>query len=593
MLLRYLSKNYWSVNSIPQIKRLPFLSSLFALLVSTHALANEVRSDFGVVTSRSKLASEAGTQALAQGGNAIDAIVAAGFALAVSYPSAGNLGGGGFMVIRMSDGLAITNDHREMAPLDAFRDMFLGDDGEYDPAKSLRSHLASGVPGSVAGLVDVHERFGRLSRKQVMAEAIRLATEGFELPLDIARQISGRKSTWTRSKGSREKFLKQDGSTYEAGELFVQPDLAQTLVRIRDQGRDGFYEGRTAELIAAEMERGNGLISLRDLESYRSVWREPIKGTYRGFEILSMPPPSSGGILLVQMLNMLEMFDLRSMGAGNSLTMHTMVEIERRAYADRAIHLGDMDFYPVPISSLIDKKYAALRIQDFDREKRTPSSSISAGHLPLTNESEETTHLSAIDSSGNAVAYTTTLNSGYGSGIVVEGAGFLLNNEMDDFSSKPGVPNQFGLLGAEANAIEPQKRMLSSMTPTIVVEENRPVLVTGSPGGSTIITTVLQIIVNVIDHGMSISEAVANPRFHHQWMPDVITVETGGFDQATIDKLRNRDHDIRERTTIGDANTASSDGESIIAVSDPRNAGFASGLQTRPKDSRLQNPSIE
>ncbi|MCY3884221.1 MAG: gamma-glutamyltransferase [Gammaproteobacteria bacterium] len=559
------------------------LASL-ALLSAAHSTANEVSSEYGVVTSRSEFASKAGTQMLAQGGNAVDAIVAAGFALAVTYPSAGNLGGGGFMVVRMADGTTVTNDHREMAPLAAYRDMFLDDDGEYDPAKALRSHLASGVPGSAAGLLDVHERFGKLTREQVMSEAIRLASEGFQLPSDIARQIAGRKDLWLRTIGSRAKFLRDDGSSFEEGDLFVQPDLAQTLMRIREYGRDGFYKGKTAELVVAEMKRGNGLISLKDLEDYETVWRDPINGSYRGFEIISMPPPSSGGVLLVQMLNMLERFDLNSMGFANALTMHTMVEVERRAYADRAVHLGDMDFYPVPVSSLIDKKYAVSRIQDINLEKSTSSLEISAGELPTPEESEETTHLSAIDSDGNAVAYTTTLNSGYGSGIVVEGAGFLLNNEMDDFSSKPGVPNQFGLLGAEANAIEPRKRMLSSMTPTIVVSENRPVLVTGSPGGSTIITTVLQIVVNVIDHGMSISEAVTHPRFHHQWMPDAITVETGGFEEETADQLRSMGHEIRERRAIGDANTAGWSEDSIIGVSDPRNQGFASGLEAPPNN---------
>lgn len=554
----------------------------FALLCTPNLAANEVSSKYGVVTSRSEFASRAGTQMLAQGGNAVDAIVAAGFALAVTYPSAGNLGGGGFMVIRMADGTTVTNDHREMAPSGAYRDMFLDDEGEYDPIKALRSHLASGVPGSVAGLLDVHKRFGRLSRERVMAESIRLASEGFELPSDIARQISGRKDIWLRTKGSREKFLKQDGSNFEEGELFVQPYLAQTLMRIRDQGRDGFYKGKTAELVVEEMQRGNGLITLKDLEGYRTVWRDPIMGSYRGFEIISMSPPSSGGVLLVQMLNMLEQFDLGSMGSGKPSTIHTMAEVERRAYADRAVHLGDMDFYPVPISRLIDKKYATQRIQDFEPHKRTPSSTIVAGELPTPEESEETTHLSAIDSDGNAVAYTTTLNSGYGNGIVVEGAGFLLNNEMDDFSSKPGVPNQFGLLGAEANAIEPRKRMLSSMTPTIVVKEDRPVLVTGSPGGSTIITTVLQIVVNVVDHGMSISDAVSQPRFHHQWMPDAITLESDGFENATVDQLRKMGHEVRERRTIGDANTVGWNDDSITGVSDPRNAGFASSLKSLP-----------
>ena len=561
--------------------------AVFALVLavagSSSLSANEVRSKYGVVVTRSEFASKAGTQALAQGGNAIDAIVSAAFALAVAHPSAGNLGGGGFMVIRMADGTVITNDHREVAPIAAFRDMFLNEDGEYDPEKALRSHHSSGVPGSVAGLLEAHERFGSLTREQVIAEGIRLAQEGFPLPAYLARQLGGRKAHWLRHPGSRSAFLKHDESVYDEGDLFVQKDLAQTLSRISDLGRDGFYKGETAQLIVKEMSRGQGLISLDDLEKYESVWRKPVVGTYRGYQIISMPPPSSGGVLLIQMLNMLEAFDLSEMGFANEKTMHLMVEVERRAYADRAIHLGDSDFFPVPMMSLVDKEYAQSRFRDFNPEAKTPSETIGAGEMPY--ESEETTHLSAIDSYGNAVAYTTTLNSGYGSGIVVQGAGFLLNNEMDDFSSKPGVPNQFGLIGAEANAIEPRKRMLSSMTPTIVVRDGKPILVTGSPGGSTIITTVLQVIVNMLDHGMSMADAVSSPRFHHQWLPDTITVESDGFPSQILDKLRSFQHEIKERQAIGDANSAGWNDGWLIGVSDPRNSGLAAGLSEQPTQS--------
>ncbi len=542
--------------------------SIVAVAIIPISSANEVRSNAGVVTTRTELASMAGVGAMEQGGNAIDSIVAAGFALAVTHPAAGNIGGGGFMVIRLADGQVFTNDHREVAPLAAHRDMFLDADGNYDPQKARSSHQASGVPGSVAGLLDVHERFGVLSRAQVMAEAIRLASEGFELPEDTAEAFAARLDAWMAHPGSKEIFLKSDESVYEPGELFVQEDLAETLMRIRDAGKAGFYEGKTADLIVAEMERGNGLISHEDLEKYGSVWREPVAGTYRGFKVFSMPPPSSGGVLLIQMLNMLEPFDLGAMGSGSASTIHLMVEAERRAYADRAIHLGDSDFYPVPLATLADKNYANSRMENFNAESATPSELIGEGEIPL--ESEETTHLSAIDKHGNAVSFTTTINSGYGNRIVVQGAGFLLNNEMDDFSSKPGTPNQFGLLGAEANAIEPRKRMLSSMTPTIVVKEEKPVLVTGSPGGSTIITTVLQVVVNTIDHGMSVKDSVDSPRFHHQWKPNVIQVERGRFPETLLDELRKLGHDVRERGTLGVANSAGWHDGLGVAISDPR-----------------------
>ena len=538
--------------------------------------ANEVHAKKGVVSTRSELASQAGVDAMQQGGNAIDAIVASAFALAVTYPSAGNLGGGGFIVFRQHDGSTWALDFREIAPAASTRDMFLDEDGNYDPNVALRSRMASGVPGSVAGLLLAHERFGKLSRQEVLAEAIRLAEEGFELPEDVARQIAGRRDVWLRSDGSRNKFLDEDGEVLEAGSLFVQKDLAATLQRISEEGRDGFYQGKTAELIVAEMARGNGLISLEDLKDYTPKWRDPIVGTYREHEVVSMPPPSSGGIILIQMLNMLEPHDLTASGFGTASTLHLMAEVERRAYSDRAEYLGDTDFFPVPIETLTSKKYSLSRFEDFDANSATLSKSVSAGQIP--SESEETTHLSAIDSEGNAVALTTTLNSGYGNGYVVQGAGFLLNNEMDDFSAKPGVPNQFGLVGGEANAIEPKKRMLSSMTPTILVHTDGRILVTGSPGGSTIITTVLQIIVNLVDHEMSLHEAVGSPRFHHQWLPDQITVERDKFEQETLDELTELGHKIATRAAIGDANSALATESNVIGVSDPRNKGAAVGL---------------
>lgn len=567
-----------------------YRAALAILVVVTFVLparinANEVSSSLGVVASRSELASQAGINTLRDGGNAIDAAVATAFTLAVTYPAAGNLGGGGFMVIYLADGSAYALDFREMAPAAATRDMFLDENGEYNSERALRSRMSSGVPGSVAGLLAAQDKLGKLDRQAVLTEAIRLAENGFQLPDDIARRIRDRRDVWLRSEGSKQVFLKSENDEYldyNARDLFVQSDLASTLRRISKDGTKGFYEGETADLIVAEMQRGKGLISHGDLKRYTPVWRVPVLGTYRDYVILSMPPPSSGGVLLVQMLNMLEKFDVADMGFGTRSTMHLMSEIERRAYADRATHLGDSDFYPVPIQELIDKNYALERMEDFNPDKASKSATIKAG--TVSAESLETTHLSVIDHEGNAVALTTTLNSGYGNGYVVEGAGFLLNNEMDDFSAKPGEPNQFGLVGAEANAIEPRKRMLSSMTPTIVINQDEEyLLVTGSPGGSTIITTVLQVIVNSIDHKMSLYDAVASPRFHHQWLPDRITLEMQDFDPKVEEDLRLLGHETVHRGSIGDANSAQKIGNQIIGVSDPRNDGRAVGLEDTQK----------
>ena len=538
-----------------------------------------LRAKSGIVTSRSMIASEVGINIMKRGGNAVDAAVATAFALAVTYPSAGNIGGGGFMLIRLADGTIAVNDHREVAPQKATRDMYLGADGEPVRELSRSTHLAVGVPGSVAGLLDALEKYGNLPREAVLEPAIRLAREGFRLPDDIALQIKGRLADLSRFPAGRDLFQKSDGNAYVASDVFIQANLARTLKRISELGTAGFYKGVTAELLVAEMERHGGLITLEDLKNYRSIWREPIRGTYRGYEIASMPPPSSGGILLVMMLNMLEQFDLRAMGSGSPALIHHVVEAERRAYADRAQHLGDSDFYPVPIATLVSKEYARFRFQDFQPSKASPSESIEAGQIPF--ESLETTHLSTMDAQGNAVALTTTLNGGYGARIVVEGAGFLLNNEMDDFSAKPNTMNMYQLLGREANSIAPGKRMLSSMTPTIVSKEGEVVLVTGSPGGSTIITTVLQVVSNVIDHGMGLSDAVAHPRFHHQWLPDSILVEKKGFSSDVIRVLQEMGHRKPRVMTygrgIGDANSIMRVDDELRGVSDPRNIGGAAG----------------
>ena len=534
----------------------------------------------GVVASRSPIASDVGAEILRAGGNAIDAAVATGFALAVTYPSAGNLGGGGFLLIHTAEGKVVANDHREKAPLAATHDMYLDEDGEVVAGLSTASPLAVGVPGTVAGLIDALERHGSISRQEAIAPALRLARDGFPLPHDIAQQLVGRREAFAEHPATLALFSKPNGEPLAAGEVFRQPDLAATLERISEQGRDGFYQGKTADLIVQEMERTGGLVTHEDLGAYRSAWREPVRGTYREHEIVAMPPPSSGGVLLVQMLNMLEPFDVGGSGFGSANTIHRMIEAERRAYADRAVHLGDPDFYDVPMDLLTSKGYALARFADFDPEAASSSDDIAAGQSPP--EAPETTHVSVLDSAGNAVAYTTTLNFSFGAKMVVTGAGFLLNNEMDDFSARPFTPNAYDLIGGEANAIAPGKRMLSSMTPTMVLKEGAPWLVTGSPGGSTIITTVLQVVVNAIDHGMDLGDAVAAPRFHHQWQPDRVIVERHGVSPDTRSLLEALGHqqliEMRWGRGIGDANSVMRTPDGLAAVADPRNAGGAAGF---------------
>lgn len=557
------------------------LSAIVLWLASAALLAAsppEVEVRGGLVTSRSAPASEVGVQILKQGGNAIDAAVATAFALAVTYPSAGNLGGGGFAVILLASGEVVAQDHREVAPAAAHRDMYLDQAGEVIPGLSTRSHLAAGVPGSVAGLLDLLERHGTMSRQQVIAPAIRLAEEGFPLTLSLARQFERVLESMRDYPASLKKFSKA-GVPYREGEVWKQPDLARTLREISKRGRDGFYKGRVADGIVAEMKRGNGLITHEDLAAYEPVWREPLRGTYRGHEIWSMPPPSSGGVAVIQMLNMMEPYDVTAMGWGSAAVIHLMVEAERRAYADRAEYLGDPDFEEVPVAQLTSKEYARQRFADFDPARASVSEAITHGTLPA--ESMETTHFSVADGKGNIVAFTTTLNSGYGNKIVAAGTGVLLNNEMNDFAVKRDVPNQFGLLGREANEVAPRKRMLSSMTPTIVTREGKPVLVTGSPGGSTIITTVLQVIVNVLDHGMGIGDAVSLPRFHHQWKPDMISHGAFAINPDTRRILEGMGHTrfrgARGGSGIGDANSILFREGVMFGIKDPRNEGAAIG----------------
>ena len=544
---------------------------------SSAASPEATYADNGLVTSRSTIASEVGIDIMKQGGNAVDASVATAFALAVTYPSAGNIGGGGFAVVRLPDGQVMTLDHRERAPASAHKDMFLDEKGEVVKGLSTASHKAAGVPGSVDGLLVLLEKYGTMNRKQVIAPAIKLAKKGFPLTHDLVRQFSRRLPSMEKYPASTAVFSKK-GKPYEVGDVWRQPDLVKTLQRISDHGRDGFYKGKTAELIAEEMQKGGGDITLQDLEDYRSVWREPVRGTYRGYEIYGMPPPSSGGVLVQQILNMLEPYDLTSLGWGNSETIHLMIEAERRAYADRAEYLGDPDYYEVPMKKLISKAYANERFETFDASKATPSDQVGAGSWGP--ESMETTHFSAYKD-GMMVAFTTTLNSGYGNKIVVPGTGFLLNNEMDDFSIKENTPNQFNVIGRAANAIEPGKRMLSSMSPTVVTKDGKPFLITGSPGGSTIITTTLQVIINTIDHDMPIDDAVSLPRFHHQWQPDRIFYDGYAFSPDTISALEKKGHKnifkARFGRGIGDANSILIKDDKIAGIKDPRGEGVAVG----------------
>lgn len=529
----------------------------------------------GMVAAQNAIAAEVGADILADGGNAVDAAVAVGFALAVTLPRAGNIGGGGFMLVYDADrGRTVAIDYREMAPIGATRDMFLDDDGNVDPNLSRFSHLSAGVPGTVAGLWLAHERFGRLPWQRLLEPAIRLARDGFPLNYDLAGLLEFRQARLCRQPAACRYLYKQGAEPYRAGELLVQTDLARTLESLAEDGPDAFYHGRIAEQIVAEMQRGGGLIDAASLAAYRAVVREPVVGSYRGVDIVTMPPPSSGGVHLVQMLNVLERFDVVEMGAGSADAVHLLAETARLAFSDRSKHLGDPDYFDVPVEWLTSKDYGAMLADRIDMERATPSAEVAPGVAPRA-ESEDTTHYSVIDADGNVVSNTYTLNFSFGSGLAVTGAGFFLNNEMDDFVAKPGVPNAFGLLGGEANAIETGKRPLSSMTPTIVFKDGEPWFATGSPGGSRIITTVLQMIVNVIDHQMNIAEASAAPRMHHQWYPDKLQLEDG-FSPDTIRILEARGHAIAStQFSMGSLQTVSLRDGVFRGASDPRrpNAG--------------------
>lgn len=504
------------------------------------------RSRNGMVVSADELASEVGCEVMRKGGNAIDAAVATGFALAVTYPQAGNIGGGGFMVIRLKDGKSYGIDFREKAPAKAFRDMFLDSAGNYDPVKSRIGHLSSGVPGSVAGLLLAQEKFGKLRLKDVLAPAISLAEKGFRLHYRFAEHIESNLDKFSLFPASMKIFSK-NGKPYHEGDLFVQKDLSLTLKRILKAGKKGFYEGKTADLIETEMKKYGGLVTKEDLKNYEAVLREPVTGSYRGYDFISMNLPSSGGVALVQLLNIMENFPVSEWGWNSSKTIHYCAEAMKQIYADRAEYLGDPDFVKMPLEQMMSKTYAKTIADRIKPDIAAPSKEISPGKFP-DFESTETTHYSVMDKEGNAVSVTTTINSSFGSFAVVDGAGFLLNNEMDDFSSKPGAPNLFGLVGSYANSIQPNKRMLSSMTPTIVIKDNKPFMVIGSPGGSTIITTVFQVIMNVIDHKMDIQKAVNAQRFHHQWLPDILNYEQYGFSADVIKALENMGYTLKQQS---------------------------------------------
>ena len=500
----------------------------------------------GMVVSAHPSASQVGLDILKKGGNAVDAAVAVQFALAVVYPGAGNLGGGGFMVYRSAGGELAALDFREKAPGRASRDMYLDPEGNAITDKSLFGHLAAGVPGSVDGMVKAHARFGKLSWTEVVQPALDLARNGFPITDQQAAEFNDIQGDIKKYNPGKAYFIKEK---FSSGDTWVQADLANTLQLIRDNGREGFYGGQVADQIEAEMAAGGGIISKEDLKNYQSQWREPLVGNYKEYKVITMPPTSSGGIALLQLLNSVEEYPLKRWGFNSDSTVQVMVEAERRVYADRATHLGDPDFYKVPQKYLVNPIYSKYRMKNFNWEKATLSSDIKAGEVP--SESEETTHFSIVDRDGNAVSLTTTLNGGYGSMVFVKGAGFLLNNEMDDFSVKPGSPNMYGLLGGEANSIVPGKRMLSSMTPTILEKGGELFMVVGTPGGSTIITSVFQTILNVVEFGKGMQAAVNAKKIHHQWFPDEVVLEKGALDSLSRVNLENKGYKFRERKAIG------------------------------------------
>jgi gamma-glutamyltranspeptidase/glutathione hydrolase len=540
------------------IKRRTFVGVISGLLIpgflligcAGGQLGNKNSKEYrnGMVVSARDQASLVGVEILKKGGNAVDAAVAVQFALAVVYPNAGNIGGGGFLVYRSASGETNTLDFREKGPAGASRDMYLDASGNAIVDKSLYGGLAAGVPGTVAGMVEAHQKYGKLPWAALVEPAIALARDGFKISNRQAREMNELHDRFVSLNPLGTPLVKN--GKWTPGDMLVQTELSRTLEKIRDQGRKGFYEGSVADSIVAEMKRNGGIITKGDLLSYNAVWRKAITGNYRGYKVITMPPPSSGGIALIQLLKSVEPFPLKRWGFNTDSTVQVMVEAERRVYADRATHLGDPDFYRVPAKQLMDDAYIKSRMSTFTWAKATPSSAVKAGDV-VPPEHEETTHYSIVDREGNAVSITTTLNGSYGSCVMVKGAGFLLNNEMDDFSVKPGSPNMYGLVGGEANAVGPGKRMLSSMTPTIIEKDGNLFMVVGTPGGSTIITSVFQTILNVIDFDKNMQLAVDAKKFHHQWLPDDVETEDNALDSLTQLKLKAKGYNVISRGVIG------------------------------------------
>ncbi len=546
VLASTLTFSFSNVNAqVDNLKALEFVSR-DGIVIQTKA--QEFKK--GAVVSAHPEATKVGVAVLKKGGNAVDATVAVKFALAVVYPNAGNIGGGGFLVYRTKKGELASMDFREKAPAAAFRDMYLDGNGNPITEKSTEGHLAAGVPGTVAGMEELHKKYGKLKWADVVEPAYQLALKGFKITKMQAGELNRLKAKFQKFNPLGAAFIKEGDTRWAPGELLVQPELANTMRLIRDNGRAGFYEGEVADHIVAEMKRGGGIITKEDLKNYKAAWRTPIVGNYRGYKVITMPPTSSGGIALVQLLQSVENYPLSKWGHNSDSTVQAMVEAERRVYADRAKHLGDPDFWKVPQEELLQKSYNVSRMANVNWDKATPSTDIQAGEF-YKKESEETTHFSIVDKEGNAVSLTTTINTSYGNYVVVKGAGFFLNNEMDDFSVKPGTPNYFGLVGYEANAIAPNKRMLSSMTPTLLEKDGKLAMVVGTPGGSTIMTSVFQTILNVIDFGMNMQEAVNAKKIHHQWLPDRVDLEPNTLSPEAQKRLEAKGYKFYQRGSIG------------------------------------------
>ncbi len=546
---------------------------LFTFICLESAAAQPARAKNGMIASECSMATNVGLEILKMGGNAVDAAVAVGFALAVTYPEAGNIGGGGFSVIHLSDGKSTSIDYREKAPLKAHSEMFLDEEGNFDITLSTRGWTSSGVPGSVAGLIYTLEKYGTMNLKEIIQPAIDLAENGFILDYYTANLLKAYNHHFNRYESTKKIFTK-NGEPFEEGELLIQKDLAETLRLILNEGKDGFYKGRTAKLLAEQSQNNGGYITEEDLNNYSAIEKEPVRSTYRGRKIISMGPSSSGGIALTQALNVFENFSFSYDDWGGGKYVHTLSEILKYVYADRAKHLGDDEFYDVPKKRLTSKDYAKS-ISERIGEAAVPSVSVMPG--VLYEESENTTHYAVVDKYGNAVSTTTTINSLFGNKIVVDGAGFFMNNEMDDFSSKPGEPNQFGLIGYEANSIQPGKRMLSAMTPTIILDNEKPLLIVGARGGSRIITAVLQTIINTLDFGMNIQEAMDRPRIHQQWMPDSIDYEKFGLPEDVRDNLIKRGHNIGSIYNIGKVVGIKIENGIFTGGVDSRGSGLAAG----------------